>query len=154
MRRILSAASIRPLLAGLVLLFVASALGCANGEFRFGDPFDRQISLAEAQHRYTVLIRWSQFQKARSYVTEANVGAFLAQTKFLEDARFTEYESEPVELDQKKEQATIRVTYTVYTPAMPYEIKLTELQEWTRSGVTNDWRVVSTFENLNQLASN
>jgi len=74
--------------------------------------------------------------------------------KRLEKARFTDYESEPVELDKKKQSATIRVTYTLYTASIPYEIEITELQEWTREGLTNDWNVVSTFDGLRQLASN
>ena len=50
----------------LIALCVAlmSALGCANGEIRLGDPFDRELTLEEAQHRYTVLVRWSDFQRS------------------------------------------------------------------------------------------
>ncbi len=146
--------SLRALFAALVIALVASALGCADGEFRFGDPFDRQQTLSESQHRYTVLVRWAEFQKARDYVAKDNRDSFIAQTKILEKARFTAYESEPVELDHKLQSATIRVTYTVYTPFIPYEFEITELQEWKREGITNDWQVRSTFEGLRQLASN
>jgi hypothetical protein len=146
--------TLRPLLVILAMTVLVSALGCANGEFRFGDPFDRQLTLSEAQHRYTVLVRWSQFQKARSFVAAEDRDAFMAQMKQLRDARITEYESEPVELDAKKQKATISVTYTLYTTALPYEIKITEEQEWTRSGITNNWNVTSTFDGLRQLAFN
>ena len=74
--------------------------------------------------------------------------------KALEDARFTGYESESIELDDEKENATVVVTYTVYTPAMPYEIEVAETQQWNRDGITNDWRVVSDFAGLEQLAAN
>jgi hypothetical protein len=138
----------------LLLVFVAGAFGCADGEFRFGDPFDREVTLSESQHRYTVLIRWNEFQKARSFVHNDDIGEFLAQTKTLKNARFTDYESEPVELDDEKETATIRVTYTLYTPSVPYELQIAEIQEWHRDGLSNDWRVRSTFEGLQQIASN
>ena len=146
--------TLRPALALLAVAGLISVLGCANGEFRFGDPFDRQLTLSEAQHRYTVLVRWSQFQKARSFVAVDDRDAYMAQMARLKDARITEYESEPIELDAKKQNASIRVTYRLYTPAIPYEIEIIEQQEWTRSGITNNWNVTSTFDGLRQLASN
>jgi hypothetical protein len=151
---ILNPVSARTIFAVLIVALMSSHLGCADGEFRFGDPFDRQITLSEAQHRYTVFVRWTEFQKARAFVAEADRDAYMAQMKMLEVARFTDYESEPVELDAKKEMATIRVTYTLYTPFIPYEIEIAEIQEWTREGIANTWRVHSVFEGLNQLASN
>ena len=146
-------ASLRALFTALVLALVASALGCADGEFRFGDPFDRQLTLSESQHRYTVLVRWSEFQKARNFVAADDRDAFMEQMKILKVARITEHESEPIELDEEKQSATIRVTYKLYTPSVPYEIEIAEIQEWTREGITNDWQVYSTFEGLRQLAS-
>ena len=146
--------SLRPLLLLALLALVGAQFGCAQGEIRLGDPFDRQLSLSEAQHRYTVFMRWSQFQKAKTFVIKDEREAFIAQTKALKDARFTDYESEPVELDEEKNTATIHVTYTVYTPSIPYEVEVSETQVWTRNGVGNDWSVVSTFEGLNKLAVN
>ncbi len=154
MTRYSNPASLRALPAALILALVASALGCADGEFRFGDPFDRQLTLSESQHRYTVLVRWAEFQKARSFVAKDERDAYMEQMKVLKNARFTDYESEPVELDRKKRSATIRVTYTLYTPSIPYEFKISELQEWTREGISNDWQVHSVFEGLQQLAWN
>ncbi|MEO1934246.1 MAG: hypothetical protein ABGX04_05595 [Myxococcales bacterium] len=144
----------RPLSIILAMTVLVSVLGCANGEFRFGDPFDRQLTLTESQHRYTVLVRWSQFQKARAFVATEDRDAFMTQMQQLGDARITEYESQPIELDSKKQKATISVTYTLYTTALPYEIKITEEQEWTRSGISNNWNVTSTFDGLRQLAFN
>ena len=135
-------------------LLVLSSLGCAFGEFRPGDPFDRQLTLDRAQHRYTVLVRFSEFKKARSFVDEEHRDAFLRRMKALEDARFTGYESESVELDDEKQNATVVVTYTIYTPAMPYEIEVAETQQWNRDGITNNWRVISSFDGLDQLAAN
>lgn len=144
----------RARLAACVIALVASTLGCADGEFRFGDPFDRQLTLSESQHRYTTLVRWAEFHKARSFVAKEDRDLYMEQMKVLEDARFTDYESEPVELDGGKHSATIRVTYTLYTLSIPYEFEISELQEWTREGISNNWHVTSTFEGLAQLASN
>jgi hypothetical protein len=146
--------TLRPLPAILAMAVLITSFGCANGEFRFTDPFDRQLTLTEAQHRYTVLVRWSQFNKARSFVAVEDRDAYMAQMEQLKDVRITEYESEPVELDSKKQRASIRVTYTLYTTALPYEIEIVEQQEWTRSGITNNWNVTSTFDGLRQLALN
>lgn len=145
--------SLRVLVA-VIALALFGGLGCANGEFRFGDPFDREMTLSEAQHQYTILIRWSEFQKAGTYVSEDERDAFLDRMDQVEDARFTDYESGEVELDDDHETATIEVTYTVYTPNSPYELEVQETQEWTRSGVGNKWQVSSTFEGLQQLAFN
>lgn len=145
--------SLRALVA-IFALSVLGGLGCANGEFRFGDPFDREETLSHAQHQYTVLIRWSEFQRAGTYVAADERDAFLTRMDALDDARFTDYESGEVELDKELETATIKVTYTVYTPSSPYELEVSETQEWKRSGVSNKWQVSSTFEGLQQLALN
>jgi hypothetical protein len=147
-------ASFRLFFTFLCLGLAAGHLGCAQGEFRLSDPFDRELTLSEAQHHYTVNMRWSQFQKAKAFVAKDEQADFMLQTKALADARFTDYESEPVELDEAKNMATIRVVYTVYTPAIPYEVEVTEVQEWTRNGRGNNWSVHSTFEGLAKLASN
>lgn len=142
--------------ASLVLLFVSVVTlgGCAFGEIRLGDPFDRKWTLEQAQHRYTVLVRWSDFAKAKAFVAKENREAFLAAMEKLEDARFTDYESDTVELDDDKQKASMRVTYTLYTPSSPYEMEISETQEWTRDGLKNEWRVVSTFDEHPKMVSN
>ena len=82
------------LLAPLVLAFTITlaSLGCAFGEFRPGDPFDRQYTLDEAQHRYTTLVRFSVFDRARAFVAKDDRDAFMERMKALDDARFTDYE--------------------------------------------------------------
>lgn len=132
---------------------IVGALGCANGEFRFGDPFDRQLTFDQAQHRYSVLMRWSQFEKAKGFVPRDERADFIERTKALSDARFTDFEAETVELDSEKQKASVRVTYTLYLPSSPYEQKIDEIQVWTRDGVGNRWQVRSTFEGLPSVAS-
>ena len=140
---------------GIALLAtVAFLIGCANGEFRPKDPFDRGLSFNESQHRYTVLVRWSEFQKAKAFVAEEEREKFLADMKALKDARFTDYESEEVELDDEMQKATVHVSYTFYLPSTPYELQIAETQEWTREGMGNAWRVRSTFEDRPTMASN
>ena len=145
---------LRSALIVLLGALMLSTVGCAFGEFRPKDPFDRQLTLDEAQHRYTVLVRFSDFQRARSFVAEENRDAFIKRMKRLDEARFTDFESETVEMDDEMEKATVRVTYTAYTPAMPYETEIDEIQEWSRDGITNKWLVVSHFENLEKIVAN
>lgn len=154
MIRLGSGASFR--VAALVALFalVGSLGGCAFGEFRLGDPLDRKYTLEEAQHRYTVLVRWTEFEKAKRFIAKDDRDAFIAKMKVLSKARFTGHESEAIELEDGRKAATVQVTYSLYLPASPYEMEIGETQEWTRDGVTNHWTVVSTFDETPQLASN
>lgn len=141
----------------LPLLFVALTtvgLGCANGEFRPGDPFDRAESFGRSQHNYTVLIRWADFQKAKAFVHPDDREAFLTAVKAFEDARFTDFESEEVDLDEEKRTATVNVTYTAYLPSSPYEIEITEVQVWSRDGRGNTWLVRPQFGAAPKVAAN
>lgn len=149
-----SRTALRGLLVMLTLLLVGGGFGCANGEFRFTDPFDRELTLEEAQHRYTVLMRWSQFQKAKKFVAAENKAQFIDSTEALEDMRFTGHESEAVEIDSEKDSATVEVTYTLYTTALPYEVEIKEVQTWERNGLTNVWNVESQFESKTTMAAN
>ena len=145
---------LRPLVLIALVALLGTLTGCAFGEFRPSDPFDRQLTLDQAQHRYTVLVRFSDFERASAFVDAEHREDFTRRMKALDDARFTDYESETVELDDEKEKATVKVTYTIYTPALPYEIEVAETQEWSRSGITNNWKVVSSFEGLQQIVAN
>lgn len=143
--------------AFLLIAFLAAcslALGCANGEIRFGDPFDRELTLEEAQHRYTVLVRWSKFQSAREFVARADRADYMQRMKALKQARFTGHESESIELDDEKQTATIEVVYTMYLPSHPFEVQISETQRWSRDGLTNDWTVDSEFQSLQDVAAN
>ena len=154
MSRFPSARSLRCLVTLALTGALGLSLGCANGEFRPKDPFDRGLTFNEAQHRYTVLVRWSEFQKAKAFVAEDQREKFLADMKALKQARFTDYESEDVDLDEELQKATVHVTYTLYLPSTPYELEITETQEWSRSGMGNTWRVQSTFEGAPKMAAN
>jgi len=143
-----------PLLLSLIVFAIAmSALGCAFGEFRPNDPFDREWSLEQAQHRYTTLVRFGDFDRASEFVAEDEREAFMDRMDALDDARFTDYDSDPVELDEEMETATIEVVYTIYTPSIPFEFEVTETQVWSRDGLSNNWRVRTLFEGLQNLAA-
>ena len=138
------------LLSTALLLALTTSLGCAFGEMRWSDPLDRELSLEDAQHRYTVLMRWSHFEKAANYVHPDVRDEFIASAPAFRDLRFTEYESDPVELDEARASATIEVTYYVYTPTSPMETSVTETQEWTRES-GNNWFVKSSFSGLQEI---
>ena len=118
------------------------------------DPFDRQLTFDEAQRTYTIYVRFSEFQKARAFLVEEYREDFLQAMNSLDEARFTDFESESVELGDDKQTATVRVTYTIYTPSMPFEVEVTEVQVWNRNGITNNWQVISNFEGLDRFAAN
>ena len=135
-------------------LLALNALGCAFGEIRPSDPFDRELTLDRMQHQYTTMVRFSEFDKAQQYVHDDHKEAFMDRMKALEDARFTDFDSEDPEPSDDLRSATVRVTYKVYTPYMPYEVEVEETQVWSREGMGNSWRVWSTFEGLSQIAAN
>jgi len=150
-----SATALRPVWVGLLAGLLLSTFGCAFGEIRPGDPFDRKWTLEQAQHRYTTLLRWSQFEKAKKFVAMEDRDEFMDLAESLEDVRFTDYESGEVELDDDGElaNATIKVTYTVYTPTIPFEFEIEETQVWSRDGLSNNWHVDSSFEGISAFAS-
>lgn len=151
------ALSIRRRLVLLLLMTTAIAclVGCANGEMRPSDPFDRDYSFEEAQRRYTLYVRWSEFEKARDFVVPDARDAFIRTTKkHLKDARITDFESDDADLDAELRSATVRVTYTAYLPSSPVEMQIVEVQEWTRDGVGNHWRVKPRFEASPKVAAN
>lgn len=137
---------------GLVVTLLglaAGALGCAFGEIRWDDPLQREISLEDAQHRYTVLVRWNDFEKAARFVDPEQRDAYLANFPDFRDIRFTEFESDALSIGPDLASATVEVKYYAYTATSPIETAVTETQQWYRdSGVGNHWFVRSTFAGL------
>jgi hypothetical protein len=139
-----------------VLAFIAlsvatlSSTGCYFGEVYLNDPFGREYALSETQLRYTSLVRWSAFHKAARYVDPEAREEFVALAPPLKKFRFTDFESEPVDIDEDHGEATVRVTYMGYSTASPFEIEVREIQHWKRSGIGNNWQVTSEFEGLEE----
>lgn len=136
-------------LACVFLLGGVSAIGCAFGEIRLDDPFQRKYSLEEATKRYSDYVRWSDFNRASQFVDPEFRDDFLRNAPAFQEVRFTDYKTDPVELDEEKVVATIVVRYFAYRLSNPIEIEIRETQEWERqSGGLNSWFVRSTFEGL------
>ena len=136
--------------AAVLLVFALGGLtssGCSFGEIYLSDPLLRQAALDETQRRYSALVRWSAFAKAARYVEPEAREDFLAQLPGMKTFRFSDFESEPVELNDQGE-AIVRVTYYGSSTASPFEVEVYETQHWKRSGITNDWRVTSEFKGL------
>lgn len=134
-----------PLLALLPMVF---STGCSFGEIYIRDPLLREAALAEVQLRYTSLVRWSAVHKAARFVKPEAREDFIALLPELENFRFTDFESEPVTIDEESGEATVHVTYKGYSVRSSYEIKVEETQHWSRPDITNNWQVTSEFEGL------
>ena len=142
------------LLATTALFAASLSLGCAFGEIRLDDPLDRELSLEEAQQRYTVLVRWNDVNKAAKFVSPDTRAEYLANFPNFRHIRITEFESDRVTIDEGKKTATVEVRYYVYTPATPMESVITETQQWHRDpGVGNYWFVRSSFAGLQELVA-
>jgi len=138
-----------------ILALLAFATGgmttaCSFGEVYLHDPLLRQVALEEVQLHYSSLVRWSAFHKAAKYVEPDAREDFLAALPSLEEFRFSDFESEPVELDPETGEATIHVTYKGYSTRSPFEIKIRETQHWKRGSIRNDWRVTPEFEGFGE----
>ena len=66
----------------------------------------------------------------------------------MEEFRFTDVDSGPIDIDPETGEATIEVTYKGYSVRSPFEVKVTETQHWKRNSIANDWRVTSEFKGL------
>ena len=142
----------RTRLALAAALLSAMTGACAFGEIRINDPLQREISLEDAQHRYTVLVRWSDFEKASKFVDPEQRAAYLSNFPDFREIRFTEYQSEQLTVEPDLANASVDVTYYAYTTASPVEATITETQHWYRDpGVGNHWFVRSTFSGLDAV---
>lgn len=131
-------------------LGAVSSVGCSFGEIYIRDPFLREAALAEQQQRYSALIRWSAWHKALKYVQEDHRDAFMEEAPPLKEFRFSDYESEPVSLNEEGDECTVEVVYYGYRTNSPFEVEVRERQHWTRDGITNEWQVSSEFIGLNE----
>jgi hypothetical protein len=135
-------------------MLLLSSFGCAFGELRPNDPFQRQYSLEQAQKRYSDLVRWSKFGEAAGFVAPADRAQFVKDMPNFRHIRFTDHESSPWELDEEMRTTTIEVTYMGYSMRTPLEISVHETQVWSREGNGNHWTVKSNFTDLDRLAGN
>ena len=130
-----------------------TSVGCAFGEIRLSDPLDRQVSLEEAQDRYTVLLRWNDLTKASAFVDPKMRDDFMKMVPNFRDLRFTEYDSATADIGEDG-TATVEVTYYVYSPSSPIETTITETQVWYRdSGGNNYWHVRPSFNGIDKLVT-
>jgi hypothetical protein len=142
------------LVTALACISSVSTLGCAFGEFRPNDPFQRQYALEEAQKVYTDSIRWGRYEDAQQFVDPEVRDEFNTLLKTLKSVRFSEWEADHWELDEELRETTIEVTYTGYSNRMPIEMKIHETQVWKRSGRGNAWSLRTSFRDLDRFASN
>ncbi len=130
-------------LAALTLL---AGVGCAS---TFADPTGRLTALENAQRRYTQLVRWGEIRRASAYVEPDLREEFLSYEPFFEQIRFTDTETEEVNLDPSQDTASIEVTYHAYSLATFQEKRIFETQEWTRyDGIQNNWLVRPEIEEI------
>ena len=133
----------------ILALGALSSLGCSFGEIYIHDPLLREAALNKQQKRYTALIRWSAFHKAAKYVQRERRDEFLKVAPPLKEFRFTDYESQPIEIDESGE-CTVEVTYYGYRVDSPFEVEVTETQHWKRNDMSNDWHVFPFFKGLTE----
>jgi hypothetical protein len=142
------------LMSVLVVAGLFGSLGCAFGEFRPEDPFQRKYSLETAHKIYTDAVRWSKIEEASVFIVDDEKKQFIAMMPKFDQVRFSEWESLPFDLDEELREATIEVTYKGYSMSVPLEVSIHETQTWSREGRGNAWTLRSSFRDLDRLAGN
>jgi hypothetical protein len=124
----------------VAMLVLGSALavqsmGCAT-------LTDQNTMFHESHKRYTRLMRFTDFDRARSFVAPDARQAFHARTDSLRDIHFTDYAVQ--EIENGKTSATVTVQYTGYRSSSPVVITFSEEQLWELAD--NTWTVRPTLE--------
>ncbi|MBW2493394.1 MAG: hypothetical protein JRE43_01485 [Deltaproteobacteria bacterium] len=128
---------------GIALL---AALGCAHSIRKQED------ALEDSQRKYTELVRWGEIERASAYVDPEMSEAFIDAAAHFKDIRFTDFESGPLQFDEKSESATVSVVYHAYSTRTLVEKRFVEHQQWYRDAdAENVWRV---RPNLDSVAKN
>jgi hypothetical protein len=113
----------------------ACSWGCAS-------MADQNTMFHETQKRYTRLMRFTDFDRARGFVAADARDAFHDRTVALSDIHFTDYAVQ--EIDNDKTSATVTVEYTGYRSSSPVVITFSEEQLWELAD--NTWTVRPTLE--------
>jgi hypothetical protein len=113
---------------------VFAALGCAT-------LTDQRVMFKDSQRRYTRLMRYTDFDRARAFVAVDAKDDFRETTEGLRDIRFTDYEIQEIESDGKS--GTVTVEYSGYRASSPTVVTLSEEQHWELAG--NTWIVRPTL---------
>lgn len=124
----------------IAMLVLGSAL--AIGSWGCATLTDQNVMFHETQKRYTRLMRFTDFDRARSFVAADARDAFRDRTVALRDIHFTDYAIQ--EIDNGKTSATVTVEYTGYRSSSPVVITFSEEQHWTLAD--NAWTVRPTLQ--------
>jgi len=124
----------------VAMLVLGSAL--AIGSWGCATLTDQNTMFHETQKRYTHLMRFTDFDRARSFVAADARRAFQDRTAALRDIHFTDYAIQ--EIDSGKTSATVTVEYTGYRSSSPVVITFSEEQHWTLAD--NAWTVRPTLQ--------
>lgn len=112
-------------------------MGCASSfDFRRHELFTERV------RQYGKLLRWSEFEAARSFLASDAQGR---QALLPKDVRVTEYEVKQLILteDARKAGQTVEITY--FKERDPRVRTLTDLQQWEFDNERNDWFLKSGF---------
>ncbi|MFO7708612.1 MAG: hypothetical protein R6V84_10605 [Desulfobacterales bacterium] len=123
----------------LAALFVWA--GCASSF-----DYRRQEQFAERAHQYGKLIRWSEFELARSYLSNDAQGRRAPLPK---EVRVVDYEVKQliVAEDARKAGQTVEITY--FKERDPRVRTLTDTQQWEFDPERSDWFLKNGFPDFN-----
>ncbi len=126
--------------AGLLAAFLLWT-GCA-----LSYDFRRQELFAERVRQYGKLIRWSEFEMARSYVAKDAQGRRPPLPK---EVRVVEYEVKQMIMAEDARKAGQIVEITYFKEKDPRVRTLTDRQQWEFDLEHNEWLLISGFPDFN-----
>ena len=124
----------------VAMLVLGGAL--AIGSWGCATLTDQTTMFHESQKRYTSLMRFTDFDRARNFVAADARQAFRDRTIALRDIHFTDYAIQ--QIDNTKTSATVLVEYTGYRSSSPVVISFSEEQHWELA--ENAWTVRPTLQ--------
>jgi len=126
---------VRRFASALVVCALMGSWGCAV-------LTDQQAMFHETQRRYTNLMRFTDFDRARAFVAPDARQAFSERTAALNGIHFTDYSI--VDVENGPNRATVTVNYSGYRASSPVLVSFSEQQEWQLAN--NLWTVRPTLE--------
>jgi len=133
---------------GVWLVF---ATGCGLLTLTDGDLLGRRADFNDAQKHYTQSVRWGELDKAAEYVDPKQRDAFQDEAQLLADVRFTDWETQHLDVAPDLKSATAIVIYHAYLERALTEISYRETQSWTFDETTHTWVVTPGLADLPRL---
>ena len=121
----------------LTLVFFISLTGCMSNP-----DWGGHVEEFEIEHvKYAQMIRWGQFDKAATWITQESVEEFLKQAGEAETIRFTDYKIIRTDIKREDWTAQVMVRYEMHRVDELINQMITEKQSWKFNEEAERWEL-------------